>query len=65
MQVVWNCGEGCIVYVEPTIEVRVFVEAAARAVDLVVVLGVAEMDLIVGYADNWAYERNFNFVFKA
>ena len=65
MQVVWNCGEGCIVHTERTIEVWVFVEVAAHAVDLVVVLGVTEMDLIGGYADHWAYERNFNFVFKS
>ena len=65
MQVVWNCGGGDVVYAERTIEVWVFVEAAAHAVDLVVVLGVTEMDLTGVYADNWAYERNFNFVFKA
>ena len=63
MQVVLNCGEGCIVYAERTTEVRVFVEAATHG--LVVVLGVAEMDLIRDNADNWAYKGNFNFVFKA
>jgi len=50
---------------ERAIEVRVFVEVAAHAADLVVILGVIEMDFIGGYEDNWANERNFNFVFKA
>lgn len=63
MQVVLNCGEGCIVYAERAMEVRVFVEAA-HAIDLVVVLGITEMDFIGGYGDNWAYKRNFNVIFK-